>query len=994
MENKNSRKNLDLGDLRERLQLANGPDYWRSLEELAQTDDFKDLVEREFPEHASEWASGVSRRNFLQLMGASLAFGGLTACTIQPAEKIVPYVRAPENVIPGRSKFYATTMPRGGVGTGILVESHMGRPTKIEGNPEHSASLGRSDSVTQASVLNLYDPDRATAVTNAGRISTWGSFLKSLEPALAHQRLKNGAGLCILTETVPSPTLGNQLDNLLKTFPETRWYQYEPDNRDNVRAGAVMAFGEPVNTYYDFKKADVVVTLDADFANSGPGSTRYAYDFASRRDIASGNKTMNRLYAVETTPTATGSIADHRIALGTAEIEQFALSLAQALGVDVTHTEQSDRHEWLTPLVRDLENHKGASAVVVGAQQSAVVHALAHAINARLGNVGITVHYTAPLESQSVDQAEGLRNLVADMEAGQIDALLILGGNPAFTSPADLDFAEAMEKVSLRVHLGLLENETSELCHWHIPESHYLESWGDIRAYDGSVSIIQPLIEPLYNSKSIYEVLAVLTEQTGKPVLEILKEYWLNQGVAWEFETFWQRSLHDGVFAGSRLPEKTVKLQSAVQVPEDAARQLGEEELELNVRPDPMIGDGRYANNGWLQETPKPISKLTWSNAAFVSPSTAQRLGVANEQVVDLSIDGSSVHAPVWILPGQAANVVTVHIGYGQKKGGRVSNEAGFDAYQLQHSEQAWSRPGLTVIKTFDRKQLACTQDHHSMEGRHLVRHGDMDEFHHHPDFAQHRGHSFPDDLTMYSGFDQSGYQWGMTIDLNKCIGCNACSVACQSENNIPIVGRDEVLNGREMPWIRVDRYFSGDLDNPDIHHQPIPCQQCENAPCEIVCPVTATSHSEEGLNDMVYNRCVGTRYCSNNCPYKVRRFNFLQYADRDSESLKLQRNPNVTTRSRGVMEKCTYCVQRINAARIDVKKRGDTIVDGQITTACEQSCPTDAIVFGNINEADSRVTKLKKSPLNYGILEDLNTRPRTTYLAKVRNPNPELIES
>jgi MoCo/4Fe-4S cofactor protein with predicted Tat translocation signal len=997
-----TRKELDLSQIRERLSSgeasSNGQAYWRSLDELAQTEEFEEMLHREFPEQATEWSDGVSRRNFLKLMSASLAFGGLTNCTIQPEEKIVPWVRAPENLIPGKPLFYATAMPFGGIGAGILVESHMGRPTKIEGNPDHPASVGRTHSFTQAAILDLYDPDRATVVTNAGRISTWGSFVQDLSQGLDVLRLKKGKGLHVLTGTVTSPTLGQQLKSLEAQLPEASWHQYDPVNGDNARRGAQLAFGEPVNTYYDFGKAKVVLSLDADFSyGAGPAYVRYARDFAAGRRLReNGKASMNRLYMVESTPSATGSIADHRLALDTGGIEAFAVALATELGVSIGGQQGQppfdDAAGWIRPLAADLRRNGGASVVVAGVQQSAAVHALVQAINDTLGNTGKTVHHTEPLEAESVDQSASIRDLAHSMKAGEVEILIVVGGNPAYDAPTDLNFAEAMSEVEFRAQLSSSKDETSELCHWHIPESHFLESWSDIRSYDGTVSIMQPLIKPLYNSKSAHDLVGALIGQSGRPALDLIQEFWQKQPAlaGADFESNWQRALHEGLIPDTQFEAKEVHLKT-ISVPAEIAVPLEEGELELVVRPDPTIWDGRLSNNGWLQETPKPVTKLTWDNAALLSPRTAERLGVTNEQVIELKLGDNTVKAPVWVLPGQASGVVTIHLGYGRRQVGRVGTGTGFDAYRMRTSRRPDGSKGLLVVKTFDRHPLASTQDHSSMEGRDLVRQATFDEYQKHPDFAHKAVHEPPADLTLYSEFDYSkGNQWGMAIDLNACVGCNACSVACQSENNIPIVGKEEVLNGREMSWIRVDRYFS-DLDDPEILNQPIPCQQCENAPCEVVCPVTATSHSEEGLNDMVYNRCVGTRYCSNNCPYKVRRFNWLQYADRETPSLKLQRNPDVTVRARGVMEKCTYCVQRINSARITSKKSGVPIADGQIQTACQQACPTEAIVFGNINDPSSAVSTSKKSSLNYGILTELNTRPRTTYLARVKNPNPAI---
>jgi molybdopterin-containing oxidoreductase family iron-sulfur binding subunit len=539
--------------------------------------------------------------------------------------------------------------------------------------------------------------------------------------------------------------------------------------------------------------------------------------------------------------------------------------------------------------------------------------------------------------------------------------------------------------------MGTHTNETSELTHWHIPESHYLESWSDNRSHTGLASIVQPLIKPLYKSKSVHDLLAILTDEPGVPGLEIVSKYWETQGIG---AVDWRRSLHDGFIDGSVYPSLDLQTDQ-LTIPETTGRIADDDELEIHFRPDPMIWDGRFANNAWLQETPKPITKLTWDNAALVSPRTAERLRLKGETLAKLRFDGREIDAAVWVVPGQADGVVTLHLGYGQQSAGRVGRGLGFNAYALRTSTAFWSGVGLKIAASYASYRLASTQDHGSMEDRNLIRMATLKEYKDNPNFAD-GPHDPPDDLTLHNRTDHqyNGYSWGMVIDLGACTGCNACSIACQAENNIPVVGKDQVLNGREMSWIRIDRYYNGDIDNPEIVHQPVPCMHCENAPCELVCPVAATSHSDEGLNDMTYNRCVGTRYCANNCPYKVRRFNFLQYADRDTESLKLQRNPDVTTRSRGVMEKCTYCVQRINMARIEAKKANVKIADGDFSTACEQACPTDAIVFGDINDPESRVSALKASPLNYGILTELNTRPRTTYLAGIKNPNPEITEA
>lgn len=991
---------LHLTTLRKHLSAMRGEEYWRSLEELADTEDFQEFLHQEFPRQAFPAPHSVNRREFLRLMSASLALAGLSACTRPPNEKIVPYVKAPEEIIPGKPLFFATGMTLGGIATGLLVESHMGRPTKIEGNPEHPASLGATDAFAQASILTLYDPDRSQVVNYAGQISTWNAFFTAVNTALETQRNRKGAGLRLLTETITSPTLAAQIQELLRLFPEAKWHQYEPVGRDSVRKGARLAFGEDVNTYYRFDQAEAILSLEADFFSAMPGSVRYAREYATKRQIRAEHTTMNRLYAVESTPTLAGAMADHRWLLRPGEMEDFARAVAQELGITVTPPRDPVIRPFasrLSALVRDLQKHQGASLILAGEQQSPLVHTLAHAMNHALGNIGHTVIYTEPVEAHPIDEIESLRDLVKDMEAGAVDMLIILGGNPVYNAPADLNFTTHLSKVKLRIHSGLYEDETSYLCHWHVPEAHYLESWGDARAYDGTVTMMQPLIAPLYGGKSVYELLAALLGQPDRSSYDIVRDYWKSQYTGKDFDQFWAKAVHDGFIEGSALPVKSVSFQATFQSPEALPPSREETQtgdvrpLEIIFRPDPTIFDGRFANNGWLQELPKPLTKLTWDNAALLSPTTAERLGLQNEEVVELHYQGRMVRAPIWIMPGQADDTVTVHLGYGRTRVGKVGAGIGFNAYALRPSTSPWSGRGLEIRRTGTQYRLVSTQHHHSMEGRHLVRVGTVQEYVSHPEFVHEMGHDPSPEQTLYPGFQYSGYAWGMTIDLNACVGCNACVIACQAENNIPIVGKEQVANGRAMHWIRIDRYYKGDLENPETYHQPVLCMQCENAPCEVVCPVAATVHSDEGLNDMVYNRCVGTRYCSNNCPYKVRRFNYLQYADWDTPSLKLGRNPDVTVRSRGVMEKCTYCVQRINAARIEAEKDGRKIQDGEILTACQQVCPTEAIIFGDINDPNSRVTKMKAEPLNYGLLTELNTKPRTTYLARLRNPNPEI---
>ncbi len=989
-------KPLDLHAVRSRLEKTSGPDYWRSLDELSGSPEFQEVLHREFPQGASELLDPVGRRAFVKLMGASLALAGVTACTRQPPEQIVPYVRQPEEIVPGKALYFATAMPLSGYGVPLLVESHEGRPTKIEGNPDHPVNRGATDVFAQASVLELYDPDRSRALTYRGEINPWGAFLTALKGVVDAKRALRGDGIRVLTGSVTSPTLVSQLQQLLAEFPAIQWHQWEPAGRDQVREGARLAFGEYVDVHYRLDRAQVIVALDADLLGSGPSSLRYAREFADGRRLTSGRREMNRLYVVEATPSATGSVADHRLPIQSGAIGSFALALAAALGVPGGADPSVSREyaAWIAPLARDLQRNRGRCLVVAGDEQPAPVHALVHAVNQALGNLGETVVCTEPVEGVPTNQLASLRQLATDMAAGRVDTLVILDSNPVYSAPADFKFdARLMDKVPLRVHVGLYHDETAALCHWHVPAAHYLESWSDVRAADGTVSLIQPLIAPLYDGRTAHEIVgAMVSRQAGQSSHDLVRAYWLQrsglQGAA--FEKFWRQSLHDGLVPGTAASVRNVTARpvDAAAIPPSARGR------EVVFRADPCVFDGRFANNGWLQELPKPQTKLTWDNAVLMSPSTAERLGLQRQDVVELSRRGYRVQAPVWIQPGQAPDSITVHLGYGRTRAGHVGSGTGFNAYALRTSDALWTGQGVEVRATGDRATLVSAQNQQVMEGRAIVRFTSFEEYLQRPDFAHEMVEAPKKTLTLYPDHEYPGYAWGMVIDLNACIGCNACMVACQAENNIPVVGKTQVGRGRKMHWIRVDRYYTGEPERPTAYNQPVPCMQCENAPCELVCPVGATSHSSEGLNDMVYNRCVGTRYCSNNCPYKVRRFNFLLYQDWNTPTLKMQRNPDVSVRSRGVMEKCTYCVQRINAAKIEAEKENRPVRDGEIVTACEAVCPSRAIVFGNINDPSSRVATLKTEPRNYGVLEELNTRPRTTYLAAVRNPNPEMPDA
>ena len=918
------------------------------------------------------------------------------------------YVRQPEELVPGRPLFYATAMPLGGVATGLLVESHEGRPTKIEGNPLHPGSFGASDAFAQAAVLGLYDPDRSRTLTQVGEIKPWSAFLGAIRAALTAQRPLQGAGIRILTESVCSPTLAAQLRAVVARYPSAKWHQWDPASRENARAGAKLAFGEYVDAQYRLDPADVIVALDADFLACGPGSLRYARDFAARRRPADAER-MNRLYAIESMPTPTGARADHRLPLRPSQIGAAARRLAVAVGVAGASAQTigpDGADKFIEAVSKDLQAHRGRSLVLAGDDQPPIVHALAHAMNEALGNVGSSVVYTDPVEAAPADQLASLRDLVADMNAGAVDLLVIVSGNPVYTAPPDLEFADAMNRVLLRIRLGLYDDETSALCHWHIPESHFLESWSDARAFDGTASVIQPLIAPLYGSKSAHELIAAMSDRPERSAYDLVREFWSQGTITPEFDRDWRRWVHDGVIPDTAFTPKSVSVSASAGSFGQTQTSPPVSGIELAFRNDPTILDGRFANNGWLQELPKPITKLTWDNAVLVSRATARTLNAGGKpatqggehgqvisDVVELRYLGQTVRGAVFVVAGHADNCATVHLGYGRTRAGQVGSHTGFNANLLRFADAMSFGGGLEIVRTRETFPLACTQYHQLMEGRNLVRAVTREEFVRNPASVKEGDETPPRTLTLYPEFKYDGYKWGMAIDVNACVGCNACVVGCQSENNSPVVGKEQVLRGREMHWLRVDTYHRGPTDNPETYFQPVPCMHCENAPCELVCPVGATVHSHEGLNDMVYNRCVGTRYCSNNCPYKVRRFNFLVYQDWDTPTLKLGRNPDVTVRSRGVMEKCTYCVQRINAVKIETEKENRRVEDGEIKTACQQVCPADAIVFGDLNDSKSRVAQLQSDVRNYSLLGELNTRPRTTYLAAVRNVNPELGE-
>jgi len=1019
---------LTLEEARAKLSGQAGKKYWRSLEELTGAPGFDEMLQREFPRQASEWIDPVSRRGFLKVMGASMALAGLAGCTKQPDEPIYPYIKQPEDLVLGKPNYFATAHPFNTGAIPVLVKSDAYRPIKVDGNPDHPVNRGSSDPLTQGTLLALYDPDRSQHIRYRGENREWAEFIDALQTHLAVKKIAGGAGVYVLASTVTSPTLAGQIKKAQAAWPNAKFLQYDPVNRDSAYAATAFAFGSPVDTQYWLEGADVIVSLDADFLSgiTQPGFNKLAGDYSRRRKLDSPDIEMNRLYAIESAPTTTGMKAEHRLGLRASDIPGFAATLAAAVTGGAAPSGYSwtpEQQRFLSAVVKDLKDNAGESAVIPGEQQPPEVHLAAIAINEALGNIGKTVIYTETVNPLPSQQNDDLKSLVADMNAGKVDWLLVLDGNPVYSAPADLDFTGALGKVNVLVHLGSHYDETAEIAEWHINSAHYLESWSDARAYHGMVTIVQPMIDPLYDGKTAHEVIqAMLVDEPLTSTYDLVRATWKPVlSAKGDFEQNWRKALHDGFIDGTAFEPKTVSPKSGAL---SAPAAVSSDSIEVIFRPDPSLYDGRYANVGWLQELPKPVTNLSWDNAALISNATLLKYKLVESDVIEIALDGKKVKAAVLVVPGHPDNSVTVYLGHGRRKAGRVGSGTGFNAYAIRPSSSPLIATGATITKTGDTYEFANTKSHYhddrgklaggegggknSLEAneaatRGIIRYASLEEFKQNPDFA-HEGEGRDEDPeadesmfpAYYYGNDAWGKKnaWGMSIDMNSCVGCNACIVACYAENNIAVVGKEQVKIGRNMQWLRIDTYFEGDLSTPRAHFQPMNCQHCENAPCEQVCPVGATVHTPEGINTMVYNRCVGTRYCSNNCPYKVRRFNFLLYSDYETESYKLGRNPDVTVRSRGVMEKCSYCIQRISAAKIHADKENREIRDGEVITACQQACPTEAITFGNINDPDSRVATLKKQQRTYGVLADLNTRPRTTYVAGVLNFNPELEQA
>ena len=998
--------------------------YYRSLEELENSPQFQELLEREFPDQDPQTISPFTRRRFLQLMGASLALAGAQSCRWEK-EDILPFTDRPDGRMPGVPSHYATSFELGGVAQPLLVTNYDGRPIKIEGNAEHPASGGATTAFAQGSVLGLYDPDRSRSPSRRGpdglhQDVEFAAIEGLFDDKLAPLRAAQGQGLAILAEASSSPTLAAQKTALLEAMPEARWVEYESAGRDQVVAGARMAFGQPVRTHYQLDDAKIIFALDEDLTRDHPDALRHARAWARHRNPEKGE--MNRLYCVESTFSSTGSVADHRLPLRSDQGLDFLLALEARLQALAAGKASSPRPKALSgkkaetffdALADDLHENQGASLVCVGARQGAQAHAVGHRINALLANAGKTLFYT---EEPSTGGMSDLSDLTADMKAGKVQMLLILGGNPVYDAPVDLGFSAALKKVSTSVHLSEYRDETSHLATWHVNRAHYLESWGDARSFDGTICLIQPQILPIFGGKMPLEIMALTLGQKDQSALDIVlaaaEKYF---GSVEDFDRAWRKALHDGFVAGSAFAPVTPGLRSFTAQGQgsspDALAVNGK--LELVFLTDSRLYDGRFANNGWLQETPDFITKLTWDNAALLDIETAEDLGIENNTLVELSVGGRKLEVAAYVLPGQAKGSVGLFLGFGRREAGQVGGSVeqdvvapGFDAGSLRSSASPWVAAGLKVEAKHTAFRLATTQDHWAIDkvgfearqGRigELVREGTLAEFEHDKSFATEHD---PELFDLWKRPDVAeGHAWGMSVDLGKCVGCNACVIGCTAENNVPVVGKERVIENRELHWIRIDRYFAGDAMDPRVVHQPLACQQCENAPCEEVCPVAATTHSREGLNDMVYNRCVGTRYCANNCPYKVRRFNFFDFNkdldDPKNALRKMGKNPEVTVRWRGVMEKCTFCVQRIQHGKIAAKREGNRpIRDGEIVTACQQACPTEAIHFGDLKDSGSKVAQAHKSPRAYALLGQLNISPRNRYLAQIRNPHAALAK-
>ncbi len=994
-----------------------GRTYWRSIEESLRGPEAIPDRGGEFAPGELDVPTGFQRRDFLQLMGASLALAGLTACTEKPVERILAYTRTPDGLAPGTPLHYATAYARDGIGTGLLVTAWEGRPTKVEGNPSHPGSKGATGPGEQALLLQLYDPSRARVLKERGAGRSWRSFRESMNLRASTWNPSGGANVHFLVEPSSSPTVQALRREILGRLPKARIHAYASAPRDNIYEGTRWAFGVPLEPHLDVERADAILSLDADFLEARSENLPATRGFAARRDPKSPAG-MNRLYVVEPRLSITGGMADHRLRARSSDIEGIALGVLAQLGKTVPALSAfasgagpalpPEAARFVKAVAKDLASKAGRSLVVAGERQSPLTHAVAHAINAGLGNVGTTVRFTEPVVDTSSGPASW-QPLLEELRAGRVDTLVITANNPVTSAPADAGLAALLKKVPNVIYWGLYEDETGQLANWFIPAAHPFESWGDVRSLDGTASIVQPLISPLYGGLTEIEVLEAFVDRGELKPHDAVRATWKAKGLSADFDNAWETWLSAGVIPQTQSPFASPVLRADSLAQLAAAARPAPAGLEVNFVTDYKVFDGRWAQNAWLQELPDPVTKVVWDNVALLSEATAAKLGVKKYDpisrkfdLVTLSVDGRSVEAPALVQPGCADDAVTIQLGYGKQVvelyfEADVPRVVGFDAARIRTAGSPWFRTGLQLAPTGRTYTVVTTQTQPTAADRPVALMQTLEEFRKDPEAADHRrpegklkGNPLPT-VQKPVDYSQQQYKWGMSVDMSRCTGCSACVVACQAENNIPVVGKEQAGKGRVMQWMRMDRYYSGTVEDPEVVNQPMLCQHCEAAPCEYVCPVNATVHSDEGLNDMVYNRCIGTRYCSNNCPYKVRRFNYLHWTADRSQVERMIYNPDVTVRARGVMEKCTYCVQRIERARIVSRLENRTIIESELLTACQQACPSNAIVFGSLNDPKSRVSQLHADPRRFDVLHELNTRPRTAYLTKLKNPNPEL---
>jgi molybdopterin-containing oxidoreductase family iron-sulfur binding subunit len=946
-----------------------GKRFWSSLDELLNEAEFREWMRGEFPAAASLF-DDPGRRQFLKLMGASLLLAGLTGCDDKRADRALPYVTQPENSIPGVPRYYATAVLLEGYAQPVLATTYDGRPTKLDGNPDHPATRGKSDIFMQSAVFGLYDPERSKMPARAGAASTWNAFAAELTRWRAGWKARGGEGLRILTGDTTSPTLIRQMQELKVQFPNARWHRHEPAGHANAVAGTRMTFGRPAIPHYQFDRCDAVVSIGHDFLGPGPQQVLHAGQWTQKRgDLAPGNG-RQRLHVAECIPGLIGVVATTRQPCDASRLPVYVQALAARFGLPAWQTPalDSQAQKWIELVATELERNRGKSLLCVAPSLPPEHIAAAAVINGRLGNTGATVWYSEPLHSLP-EKDETLPALCDAMAAGSVGTLIVIDSDPVYSAPAASEFAKNIAQVKTRIHVGTHFDETARACGWHLPLHHPLESWSDARAVDGTVTILQPAIRPLYASRSVHQFCDMLLGATDPASDAAVRRTW-QQAFGNDFDARWAQTLHDGFVAGSAA--KPVSLRAKTPIPPPAVPERANMEVDIVFVPDASIWDGRFSNIAWLQELPKPLTKIVWDNIIGISAALASEHGLANGDAVEIGIAKHKVRGAAWIIPGQAAQTISLSLGYGRRAGGEIAKGNGYDAYAVRPVDSPWMTRG-TIIKVQSAESIATTQAHHRMEGFDFVREVTTKA-------PTLRAPEIP--KTFYPEWKEGDHAWGMSIDLDRCIGCNACVAACNVENNVLVVGKDQVDRGREMLWLRVDRYYTGDTQNPRSYFQPVPCMHCEKAPCEMGCPVHATVHSPEGINQQVYNRCIGTRTCSSYCPYKVRRFNWYDYRKRDEED-RAAKNPDVTVRSRGVMEKCTYCTQRIQAAHAQADKEGRTLRRDEVVTACQQACPTQAIVFGDLNDPESEVSRRRASGRHYVLLEELGTRPRTTYLAR-----------